>query len=51
MTKSSEWLDVVWSLTILNRVTSEKISSVLDEKFHLKLAGICKLFKIKLKLN
>ncbi|XP_044019659.1 FAST kinase domain-containing protein 4-like isoform X1 [Aphidius gifuensis] len=38
MTKSSEWLDVVWSLTILNRVTSEKISSVLDENFHIKLA-------------
>lgn len=38
MIKSSEWLDIVWSLTILNRVTPEKISSVLDEKFHLKLA-------------
>lgn len=40
MTKSSEWLDIVWSLTVLNRATLEQISSVLDEQFHEKLADL-----------
>lgn len=39
----SDWLDLVWSLVILNRVTHQQISSVLNEKFIQKLSSSQKL--------
>ncbi|XP_057339049.1 FAST kinase domain-containing protein 4 [Microplitis mediator] len=37
MIRPSEWLDIVWALTTLNHVSSEHISSVLNDKFINKL--------------
>ncbi|KAH0568839.1 FAST kinase domain-containing protein 4 [Cotesia glomerata] len=37
MIRSTEWLDVVWALTTLNQVSTEHISSVLNDKFMSKL--------------
>lgn len=33
MVSPSQWLDVVWSLTILDQANSEHFASVLSEKF------------------
>ncbi|KAK0164512.1 hypothetical protein PV328_003132 [Microctonus aethiopoides] len=38
MIKSSEWLDVVWALTILDQVTPEQLQTVLNTGFIEKLA-------------
>lgn len=40
MIKSSEWLDVVWALTILDQVTPEQLQTVLNTGFIEKLAGM-----------
>ncbi|XP_011305872.1 protein TBRG4 [Fopius arisanus] len=33
MTKGSEWIDVVWSLVVLNRASHRQVESTLNEKF------------------
>lgn len=38
--KLSAWLDIVWSLVVLNRATSEHIASVLEPEFIEKLQSM-----------
>lgn len=38
--KPTVWLDIVWSLVLLNQATPEHISSVLDDSFVKKIEGI-----------
>ncbi|XP_015589908.1 FAST kinase domain-containing protein 4 [Cephus cinctus] len=38
MPSSLDWLDVVWSLVVLNQATTEQVSSVLDKQFITKLS-------------
>lgn len=40
MCQSSEWLDVVWALTILNKSTEAHYESVLNSSFLNRLFGI-----------
>lgn len=40
MTEQSEWLDVVWSLVILNQAQEAQVMSVLNTEFLEKLSGL-----------
>jgi len=33
------WLDIVWSLVILDHATPQQVASVLDPDFYIKLAA------------
>jgi len=37
MPSPSVWLDVVWSLVVLDRATLQHVASVLDPEFYMKL--------------
>jgi len=37
MPNPSLWLDVVWSLVVLDRATPRHVASVLDPEFYMKL--------------
>ncbi|KAK0182692.1 hypothetical protein PV327_000802 [Microctonus hyperodae] len=47
MIKSSEWLDVVWALTVLDQVTPEQLQSVLNTGFIEKLADPTEIPHVK----
>ncbi|XP_051156823.1 uncharacterized protein LOC127278915 [Leptopilina boulardi] len=47
MSTASDWLDVVWSLVILNQAKEEQIMSVINSDFLEKLSVVSKLTEIR----